>query len=270
MFKVVDVSDVATLDGLALMYGDGSPVPFSPAFASDGYGYTASVDYPAGATVAFLDGNGAGLADADTNAAGHQVTLAVGSNAIAVKVTAGDGATTLTYTVTVTREAPVSPLAPADCRADAVWCTTMVAERSPELSNEFGYCPAGTTYCDYGGLGVDAFILEGAGYEVESVRLVIKDAGDTVDLSLDRDLPAARLAALTLRVGPHTLDLGDAARSAVQGNHAFAHNYRWTLPPESNNFVFYQLNTHPRQFTVQLSVVPNIPAGGQPGTRRKA
>ena len=44
-------------------------------------------------------------ADADVDTAGHQVALAVGGNAIAVTVTAADGATTRTYTVSVTRAA---------------------------------------------------------------------------------------------------------------------------------------------------------------------
>ena len=43
--------------------------------------------------------------DSDANAAGHQVSLAEGDNAITVTVTAEDGTTTRTYTVTVTRAA---------------------------------------------------------------------------------------------------------------------------------------------------------------------
>ena len=43
--------------------------------------------------------------DGDARAAGHQIALAVGDNAIAVTVTPADGGTTRTYTVTVTRSA---------------------------------------------------------------------------------------------------------------------------------------------------------------------
>ncbi len=46
------------------------------------------------------------MVDADASADGHQVDLDVGSNTITVKVTAEDGTTTRTYTVTVTRAAP--------------------------------------------------------------------------------------------------------------------------------------------------------------------
>ena len=61
-----------------------------------------------GATIEYLDGDDATLADAGT-AAGHQVAVAEGANVIKVKVTAVDGNTTQTYTVTVTRAAPDTP-----------------------------------------------------------------------------------------------------------------------------------------------------------------
>ena len=55
-----------------------------------------------GASVAYLDSDGNTLDDADTTEDGFQVPLAVGANAITVRVTAEDG-TTQDYTVTVTR-----------------------------------------------------------------------------------------------------------------------------------------------------------------------
>ncbi len=67
---------------------------------------TATASDTADATVEFLDGSDAALADADPNTLGQQVDLAVGENTIKVKVTAGDGATTRTYTVVVTRAEP--------------------------------------------------------------------------------------------------------------------------------------------------------------------
>ena len=105
----------ATLSGLTLSEGRLSPV-----FPSGTTAYTASVGYTvsritvtatttdSGATVTFLDGNDAALADADGVTNGHQVDLEVGANVIKVKVTAEDGDTTRTYTVTVTREATVN------------------------------------------------------------------------------------------------------------------------------------------------------------------
>ena len=57
------------------------------------------------------------LADAGT-AAGQQVVLAVGANVIKVKVTAEDGTTTRTYTVTATRAPTCTP----DTAAGDIWC----------------------------------------------------------------------------------------------------------------------------------------------------
>ena len=61
-----------------------------------------------GASVAFLDGSDQLLSDADTEKEGFQVALAVGDNTIKVKVTAEDGSTTRIYTLTITREEPLS------------------------------------------------------------------------------------------------------------------------------------------------------------------
>ena len=55
----------------------------------------------AGATVAYRDGNGDAMADADATADGHQVDLDAGSNTVKVAVSK-DGLTT-TYTVKLLR-----------------------------------------------------------------------------------------------------------------------------------------------------------------------
>ena len=60
------------------------------------------------ATVVFLDDNDAEIPDADDNADGQQVDLALGDNTIKVKVTASDLVTTRVYTLTVHRAVPVS------------------------------------------------------------------------------------------------------------------------------------------------------------------
>ena len=102
----------ATLSALTLSKGT-----LSPSFASDVTDYTASVGDSASriavtaarsdsaAEIAYLDGDDIELADLDTVADGHQVDLVVGANTIKVQVTAGDGATTKTYAMTVTRAA---------------------------------------------------------------------------------------------------------------------------------------------------------------------
>ena len=57
-----------------------------------------------GAEVAYLDGDGQLLTDADADTEGFQVDLEVGANTIGVRVTAENGTTTRTYTMVVTRE----------------------------------------------------------------------------------------------------------------------------------------------------------------------
>ena len=98
----------------ALSVSHGNPavdVALSPAFDSETLEYRAAVKVErvtiaptvgdAGATVAYLDGNGVAIADADAKADGQQVDLAAGSNTVKVAVSR-DGLTT-TYTVTLFR-----------------------------------------------------------------------------------------------------------------------------------------------------------------------
>ena len=131
--RAAGVSTDATLSALTLSKGT-----LSPAFASDVIAYAASVGdsvsritvtaarSDSAAEIAYLDGDDIALADLDTVADGHQVDLVVGANTIKVKVTAGDGATTKTYTVTVTRaaqsntDATLSAIALADVNGAAI------------------------------------------------------------------------------------------------------------------------------------------------------
>ncbi|MDE2812338.1 MAG: cadherin-like beta sandwich domain-containing protein [Gemmatimonadota bacterium] len=111
----LEPSTAATLSSLSLSAGT-----LSPAFAADRESYTASVAHAvssltiraiptaSGATVAYT------LADADTRTAGHQVALPVGTTTIRVVVTAQDGTTQKTYTLTLTRAGPQPPPRPPD------------------------------------------------------------------------------------------------------------------------------------------------------------
>ena len=113
----------ATLSALALSNAsDDSPIALTPTFASGTTSYTASVPNgvdeititptvnESNATVQYQDSSDMDITDADdTPENGHQVPLdVVGENTIKVKVTAEDGTTTETYTVTVTRAEPDS------------------------------------------------------------------------------------------------------------------------------------------------------------------
>ena len=105
---VIPPSSVATLSGLSLSAGG----DLTPEFASDVNAYTVrAVNAVDEVTVTATTTDGDATfditpADADDAAAGHQVSLAVGETAISVAVTAADGTTTNTYTVTVDRAAP--------------------------------------------------------------------------------------------------------------------------------------------------------------------
>ena len=109
----------AILSALSLSSGT-----LSPTFASAHTSYTASVGNPvsritvtpttghASATVTYFNASDTALTDADTASTdSFEVDLSEGANVIKVKVTAEDGATTETYTVTVTR-GPASTNAP--------------------------------------------------------------------------------------------------------------------------------------------------------------
>ena len=116
---VVPSSD-ATLSGLSLSWDGGgteTDIALDPPFDAATTSYTAAVAHgvdritiagtksDSGARVDYLDGADSALTDADGNATGFQVALAVGANTIKAKVAASDGETTRTYTVVVTRAA---------------------------------------------------------------------------------------------------------------------------------------------------------------------
>ena len=116
------LSTDATLSDLSL----GTGVTLNPAFASGTVTYTASVANSvdevtvtpttnhASATVEILDTDDKELDDADNMEDDFQVALSVGDTVIKVKVTAEDGTSTQTYTVTVTRAAEMTPDDPPD------------------------------------------------------------------------------------------------------------------------------------------------------------
>ena len=122
------ISTDATLSGLAVNDGR-TDVTLTPTFASGTYAYAASVANVVaevtvtpmttddGAEIEYLNASDMTLADAGTTA-GQQVALAVGDNVIKVKVTAEDGMTTRTYTVTVTRAPTCTP----NTAAGDIWC----------------------------------------------------------------------------------------------------------------------------------------------------
>ena len=185
-------SSDATLSGLTLSEGR-----LTPAFPSGTTDYTASVGYTVpritvaptttdgGATVEFLDSGDAALADADTTADGHQVDLAVGENVVKVKVTAADGVTTGTYTVTVTRTAEDTLLNPpasdpaAPVRSSAVYSATFQGAWTTDVTP--GGVPNNAHFTQLvGGVhNADVAFLSGGGTATGGVESVAEDGVPT-------------------------------------------------------------------------------------------
>lgn len=90
---------VATLSSLSLIGSDSSAVSLSPAFSPSTYSYTASTSNSITSVTVSATATDSKATVTGTGAS----NLNVGSNTISVKVTAQDGTTTKTYTITDTR-----------------------------------------------------------------------------------------------------------------------------------------------------------------------
>ena len=218
--RVGAASTDATLSALSL--SDGT---LAPTFAVATTDYTALVansvdevtvtatENHASATVKYYDAIDAEIADADTNAAGHQVALAVGANTIVVAVTAEDGSTSQDYTVTVTRAAADTP---PTCTLNTgdLWCGVMTV-------GEFPLGPSGGTGRGYrfgqtGSLPDDEFPYDGdtpyrvhAVYYVSAASSSSRPAG-TLALSIGRGIPDG----LTLQLGNEQFPTSNATSQA--------------------------------------------------------
>ncbi len=106
MVRVRPPSDDASLQSLRLY-----ELSLSPAFTPDELVYAVTAPSPASSATLYarLTDSSATMVitpvDADTNQPGHQVNLSQDANAVTILVTAEDGTTTATYTVTITRGA---------------------------------------------------------------------------------------------------------------------------------------------------------------------
>ena len=111
----VPIAADARLRGLAVRHTGGAAALIPSSFDADVLRYAAVVAHEvasvsvapevndAGASIAWLDGNGGTLADADTATEVFDVALAEGANTVRVRVTAADATTVRTYTLVVTR-----------------------------------------------------------------------------------------------------------------------------------------------------------------------
>ena len=210
------ISTDATLSGLAV--NDGSTdVPLTPTFASGTTSYTASVANAVaeltvtptttddGAAIKYLNASDMTLADAGT-AAGQQVVLAVGANVIKVKVTAEDGTTTRTYTVTATRAPTCTP----NTAAGDIWCGVVTVGAIESSGSTFAYGFSSSV----GNLSDKEFSVGTNDYTSDSITVAAPGPGasgaGTLAFSLTSDLTAADKAKLVLHVGSASFAFSDA------------------------------------------------------------
>ena len=201
----------ASLEALTLTDGAGNAVSFNETFAPQTMSYTAEVRHDvtgltlspttgdSNATVTYLAADETTLADDDDTTAALDTTLAVGANTINVRVTAEDGTTTQTYSVTVTRAAAW------------VWTTTLT------VGDASGRGFSSLPNPDVGRLADDTFERAGATRRVQivaassaGVTFRTRNGGDTFD-------------GLVLEWAAEVLPLDDAARSS----NTFTWNQAW-------------------------------------------
>ena len=208
------ISTDATLSGLAVKDGS-TDVKLTPTFASGTTSYTASVANAvaevtvtptknhARATIEYLNASDMTLADAGT-AAGQQVVLAVGANVIKVKVTAEDGTTTRTYTVTATRAPTCTP----DTAAGDIWCgvVTVGTFETSGSATAYGFSSS------VGNLSDKEFSVGTNDYTIDSITVGAAGTSNAGALafSLTSDLTAADKAKLVLHVGSAEFAFSDA------------------------------------------------------------
>ena len=240
--RAVALSTDATLSGLTV-YDGSSNLTLSPSFASAGTEpYTASAAYDiatvtvtatknqADATVAWLDASDATLADADAMASGHQVALAAGGNTFKVKVTAEDGTTTKTYTVTVNRASPSCTLNTGD-----LWCGVVTVGNGAGFD---GYAAS----VSLGALSDRTFSVGTNNYTIDAIYVEIGGFNpERLTFNLASGLTSADQAALVLHLGSVEFEFSDA-------NVAAGLSYKWSdtgLNWSSESFVTLRLRDTP-------------------------
>ncbi len=237
----------ATLSGLAV--NDGSTdLTLTPTFVSGMYAYAASVastvtevtvtamTTDSGAMIEYLDAGNMTL----TGVTGHQV--AVGDTIIKVKVTAEDGDTTQTYTVTVNRAAAMPPT--CTLNTGDLWCG-VVAVGQTQLS-DFGV----TAYGFIGAVGDlsdndsnKTFAIGANSYTIDRVTVGTLVAGveGYLTFSLTSALTATDKENLVLHVGSASFAFSDRLAHSE-------HHYQWssTLDWSSESTVTLRLREAPQ------------------------
>ena len=227
----------ANLSAIALAHDNGAAIALSPAFASNVIDYTASVPRSAGEitiTVATRD-SAATVEDRivdnnndefdDSTKVGDvypfQVRLDSGDNVIQFKVTAGDGTTTKTYTVTVSVSGTDFACTSPDLSGRTeVWTGTLTVGSDSDL---YGY----SSPSSYGELSDTSFDYAGNSYSFLEIRVYNISGIDLLEIELNRSFPGLDLNKLRLHVCGDTFDLASALYSPPPG-----HTYVWHPVPE--------------------------------------
>ena len=221
------VIEPPTLTALSISHGDPAvDVALSPVFDGGTLEYRADVDVAqvtiaptasdADATVAYLDGNGDAIADADAVADGHQVGLRAGSNTVKVAVSK-DGLTT-TYAVSLFRL-----VTQQQQEVEFIWSATITVAGtvSPEWKNSSPVTGSiDTTDLDFVH-GTTTFTL----YRIQD------NAGNGLVLTFRNLSPvglSAKIADLRFHYGDDSVDLKDATNG---GNDAYRSLFWNTVDP---------------------------------------
>jgi len=192
--SVSTLSNNARLSGISL---SGSYTPFSPSFTPGTTSYTTSVDNTTSSvTVTPTTANATAKVTVNgmpvtSGTASGPITLAVGANVLTLVVTAQDGVTITTYTITVTRKAS----------SNAALSALKVSQGSLSPAFSSGTAAYGVSVAN--------------GIQAIKITPTTSDAGATVTVNGTPIISGATSAAITLNVGQNIIPVVVTAADGV-------------------------------------------------------
>ena len=210
----------AALSGLVLERLDGTPIALSPSFDSDTTDYSAAVPRSvrqirvtptASDSAATIEWRYNSTHDDDFLPVtdNDQFGPGAGDNIIELKVTAGDGTTTKTYTVTVTsRGAEFFCAFPDLSGRSEVWSGGLTVG---SLSGDFGY----SLPSSYGALSDTSFDYVGDSYTLAQIAHLPPLRFDSLIVALDAAFPDSDQNRLRLHLCNDTFELAEANKVSL-------------------------------------------------------
>ena len=266
----------------------------SPEFASTTEMYSATVNVSritvtptksaGNATVVYLDGNDAVIADADSTTAGHQIDLSVGVNTVKVKVTAEDTVTTKTYTLSLPLSLPSLTIADANATEGSDVSFTVTLSVASEDTVGVTWTASARGVSDTADTGDLAGPLTGtltfSPGDISKTFTVstAEDTTDEADETFTVTLSGPTNATLGDATGTGTIADDDGAPSLSVADAAAAEgsdvSFTVTLSPASGKTVTVRYDTsrpggttaEAADFTAQTNRTLTIPAGATTGT----